>query len=141
MGAERERMFAPRAPANLACVASCALVGGQDELLFDGHSFVVDYTGETIARAAQFEEDLLICDVDLESAAAARLRDAGHRPAARRTPAQVTVLPPLPPPADRSSADTAPARSLATPIVPLEAEVYAALMLGLRDYVSKNGFG
>jgi NAD+ synthase (glutamine-hydrolysing) len=140
-GAERERMFAQRARDNLACVAFCALVGGQDELLFDGHSFVVDHTGETIARAAQFEEDLLICDVDLESAAAARLREAGHRPPARRMPAQVTVLPALPPPADGSSTGAAAARSLATPIAPLEAEVYAALMLGLRDYVRKNGFG
>src|SRR5947209_17531047 len=57
-GAERERMFAQRARDNLACVAFCALVGGQDELLFDGHSFVVDHTGATIARARQFEEDL-----------------------------------------------------------------------------------
>src|SRR3978361_829076 len=76
-GAQLEQMFARRARENLACVAFCALVGGQDELLFDGHSFVVDHTGQTIARAAQFEEQLLICDVDLEAAAAARLREAG----------------------------------------------------------------
>ncbi|HTA37207.1 MAG TPA: nitrilase-related carbon-nitrogen hydrolase, partial [Solirubrobacteraceae bacterium] len=97
-GIERERMFAQRARDNLACVAFCALVGGQDELLFDGHSFVVDHTGATIARAAQFAEELLICDVDLEAAAAARLRDSGHRAAARSPlskdrPARVAVLP------------------------------------------------
>src|SRR5256885_11088899 len=50
-GLERERMFAQRARDNLACVAFCALVGGQDELVFDGHSCVLDHTGETIARA------------------------------------------------------------------------------------------
>src|SRR6202035_4096867 len=82
-GSERERMFAQRARDNLACVAFCALVGGQDELLFDGHSFVVDHPGETIARAAQFAEDRLICDVDLDVAAAARLRDPGHRATGR----------------------------------------------------------
>jgi NAD+ synthase (glutamine-hydrolysing) len=140
-GAERERMFAQRARDNLACVAFCGLVGGQDELLFDGHSFVVDHRGQTIARARQFEEDLLICDVDLEAAAAARLRDSGHRPLARRTPAQVAVLPALAAPAEDRDAEAPPMRRLETPIAPLEAEVYAALMLGLRDYVTKNGFG
>jgi NAD+ synthase (glutamine-hydrolysing) len=140
-GAERERMFAQRARDNLACVAFCGLVGGQDELLFDGHSFVVDHRGQTIARARQFEEDLLICDVDLEAAAAARLRDSGHRPLARRTPAQVAVLPALAAPAEDRDAEAPPVRRLETPIAPLEAEVYAALMLGLRDYVTKNGFG
>ncbi len=84
-GSERERMFAQRARDNLACVAFCGLVGGQDELVFDGHSCVIDHTGRTIARAAQFREQLLVCDVDLEAAAAARLREAGHRPAARRS--------------------------------------------------------
>jgi NAD+ synthase (glutamine-hydrolysing) len=137
-GAERERMFAQRARDNLAAVAFCGLVGGQDELIFDGHSFVVDHTGETIARAAQFEEDLLVCDVDLEAAAAARLREAGHRPVARRSPAQVTVLPALAPNTELSR-EPVP-RSLAAPIEPPEAEVYSALMLGLHDYVTKNGF-
>ncbi len=94
-------MFARRAREHVAYIAFCGLVGGQDELLFDGHSFVLDPSGETIARAAQFEEELLVCDVDLEAAAAARLREAGHRPAARRTPAQVKMLPALPPPKAR----------------------------------------
>jgi NAD+ synthase (glutamine-hydrolysing) len=139
-GAERERMFAQRARDNLAVVAFCGLVGGQDELIFDGHSFVIDHTGETIARAAQFEEDLLVCDVDLEAAAAARLREAGHRPVARRSPAQVTVLPPLAPQAELAGSREPLAQSLAAPIEPPEAEVYSALMLGLHDYVTKNGF-
>jgi NAD+ synthase (glutamine-hydrolysing) len=138
-GAERERMFAQRARDNLACVAFCGLVGGQDELVFDGHSFVVDHTGATLARAAQFKEDLLVCDVDLEAAAAARLQVAGHRPAARRSGAQVSLLPPLPR-AEARPAAPPPNRALAAPIVPPEAEVYAALTLGLHDYVRKNGF-
>src|ERR1700736_3549534 len=99
-GAERERMFAQRARDSLACVAFCGLVGGQDELVFDGHSCVIDHTGETIARAGQFREELLVCDADLEAAAAARLREAGHRPAAR-SPARgrAQLLPGLPMPA------------------------------------------
>jgi len=113
-------------------------VGAQDELVFDGHSCVIDHTGQTIARARQFGEELLICDVDLDAAAAARLRDAGHRPAARRSERRVAILPPFPPPE--------------TPLRPRpiavhrraagagRGEIYAALMLGLRDYVEKNGF-
>jgi NAD+ synthase (glutamine-hydrolysing) len=62
-GLERERLFARRAREHGAHIAFCGLVGGQDELLFDGHSFVLDPSGETIARAAQFEEELLICDL------------------------------------------------------------------------------
>jgi NAD+ synthase (glutamine-hydrolysing) len=137
-GVERERMFAQRARDNLAFVAFCGLVGGQDELVFDGHSCVVDHLGATIARAAQFEEELVMCEVDLASAAAARLRDAGHRPAARRSQRDALVLPALPasPPPDTPSS-----RSLLRPLLePAEAEVYRALMLGLRDYVDKNGF-
>ncbi len=90
-GSERERMFAQRARDNLACVAFCGLVGGQDELVFDGHSCVIDHTGATIARAAQFQEELLVCDVDLEAAAAARLRDPSQRPAARRSERGMTL--------------------------------------------------
>ncbi|MEA2358381.1 MAG: hypothetical protein QOI62_1641, partial [Solirubrobacteraceae bacterium] len=81
-GRERERMIAQRARDNLAAVAFCALVGGQDELVFDGHSFVVDHEGDVIARARQFDEQLLLCDVDIAAAGAARLRDTRQRPAA-----------------------------------------------------------
>jgi NAD+ synthase (glutamine-hydrolysing) len=164
-GAERERMFAQRARDNIACAAFCGLVGGQDELVFDGHSFVVDHTGQTIARAEQFREELLLCEVDLEWAASARLREATHRTAERaarssRGQMRVEVLPPLESPAPgaaRFSAAHSPAVAsagagatgppvaaksppLQPPIAPLEAEVYAALTLGLYDYVEKNRF-
>jgi NAD+ synthase (glutamine-hydrolysing) len=98
-GREREAMFAARARAYGTHLAFCNLVGGQDELVFDGHSFVVGPGGEVLARAAQFEEELLVCEIP----------GAG------------------------------PGR-LAEPLSDL-AEVYAALVLGLRDYVRKNGFG
>ena len=79
-GAEREQMLAQRARDSLAYVVYCNLVGGQDELVFDGYSLVIDQDGELIARGAQFEEDLVVCDIDPSTAEAARLRDARHRP-------------------------------------------------------------
>src|SRR5919198_4567717 len=94
-GLQREQMIAQRARDNLAAVAFCALVGGQDELVFDGHSFVVDHDGEVIARARQFDEELLLCDVDVVAAGAARLRDTRQRPAAREIVPEVAGLRPF----------------------------------------------
>jgi NAD+ synthase (glutamine-hydrolysing) len=139
-GSERERMFAQRARENIACVAFCGLVGGQDELVFDGHSCVLDHTGATIARATQFREELLVCDVDLDAAAGARLRDPSQRPVARRSQRSALVLPGLPAPAAPATPPAVPGGPLAEPLEPMEAEVYCALALGLHDYVAKNGF-
>ncbi len=72
-GREREEMFVARARAYGAHFAFCNLVGGQDELVFDGQSFVVDPSGAVIARAAQFEEELLVCE--LPSAGPARIAE------------------------------------------------------------------
>jgi NAD+ synthase (glutamine-hydrolysing) len=140
-GAQRERMFAQRARDNVACVAFCALVGGQDELVFDGHSCVIDHNGVTVARAAQFREQLLVCDVDLQAAAAARLRDPSQRPAARRSQQSALVLPGVEAPiGEAEQMPQEPAGQLAQLLAPQEAEIYSALALGLRDYVRKNGF-
>ena len=83
-GAERERMLAQRARDNLVAVLFCNAVGGQDELVFDGHSVAIDQEGEMVARAPQFEEALTLCTVDPGAVAAARLRDPRHRTAVRR---------------------------------------------------------
>ncbi|MGA2320398.1 MAG: NAD+ synthase [Solirubrobacteraceae bacterium] len=138
-GSERERMLAQRARENLTCVAFCALVGGQDELVFDGHSCVFDHTGATIARASQFKEQLLVCDVDLQAAAGARLREAGRRSAKQPSAPRVELLPPLPATSAAAKRPVKPA--LIEPIATMEAEVYTALTLGLGDYVEKNSFG
>ncbi len=136
-GAERERMLVQRARDNIAAVAFCNLVGGQDELVFDGHSLVIDHEGTVVARSPQFEEDLLVADVDLRGPRSLRLRDARRRPAVRRAAVHVPVLAELEvdPPAETVS----PGGTVA-PLLDRHAEVYAALVLGLRDYVDKNGF-
>src|SRR3954447_26155086 len=82
-GLRRERMIIQRARDNLCAVAFCALVGGQDELVFDGQSSIIDHDGCVLARAPQFAEHLLIATVDPGAAAAARLRDTRQRPATR----------------------------------------------------------
>jgi NAD+ synthase (glutamine-hydrolysing) len=137
-GLERERMLVQRARDNLTVVAFCALVGGQDELVFDGHSVVIDHDGTVIARAKQFEEELLLVSVDITGAKSSRLRDPRHRPAMRRAHPDVEHLATVELPAAASDRKQVggPVAELLEPV----AEVYAALELGLRDYVAKNGF-
>jgi NAD+ synthase (glutamine-hydrolysing) len=136
-GCEREQMIAQRARDSLAAVAFCALVGGQDELVFDGQSFVVDHDGAVIARAAQFAEDLLICDIDEEAAGAARLRDTRARPAAREVAPEVADLGSF---STDGGADSAAPGGPVAELLGADAEIYAALVLGTRDYVAKSGF-
>src|SRR5205807_4650973 len=80
---EREEMLVTRARDNSCFVAFCNTVGGQDELIFDGHSVVIDDEGAVIARAPGFEEALLVVDVDLSSVIARRLTDARRRALAK----------------------------------------------------------
>jgi NAD+ synthase (glutamine-hydrolysing) len=130
-------MVIQRAREHAAAFAFCALVGGQDELVFDGHSFVVDHTGALLARAAQFEQELLICEVDLGAPDAERRRSSGHRALIRGSAPTVELLASFASPP--ALADAAASR-IAPLLEPAAAEIYAALSLGLRDYVDKNGF-
>ena len=125
-GAAREQMLAERAQENGTAVAFCAQVGGQDELVFDGHSLVVAADGEILARAPQFEEWLLTCEVPTESAV--------FDPA---TSATVDLLGSFTtnPPSENTSLD-----HMVAPVAPDDEAVYAALVLGTRDYANKNGF-
>jgi len=135
-GIERERMLVQRAKDNIVSVVFCNTVGGQDELVFDGHSVVIDQDGEVMARSPQFEEALTLCTVDPGAVAAARLRDTRHRAAARRERKAVPVLASLT--VDVPAPDEV-GGSVAELLAP-EEEVYAALRTGLGDYVHKNGF-
>lgn len=153
-GRQRESMLAQRARDHVAIVALCNQVGGQDELVFDGHSVVLDHEGHPIGRAAQFAEDLLVCDVDTDAASAARLRDPRGRLAVGRPSdlpvelvARITTSSDPHRPSDdgeRLTSDPTEPSALGTgPVGPLldpVAEVYAALVLATRDYVQKNGF-
>lgn len=135
-GGQRERMLAQRARDNLCAVAFTNLVGGQDELIFDGHSLVLDHEGEVIARAPQFAEALVVANVDVQAALTARLRDTRLRPPVRSHLSEVRQLGSFP----RPSEPDGPIGGEVTPLLERCAEVYAALALGVRDYVEKNGF-
>jgi len=134
---EREEMFMIRARDNTAFVAFCNMVGGQDELLFDGHSVVIDDEGAVLARAPGFEEALLVVDVDPTAVTARRLTDSRRRALAadRGAPPPVRTI--------RLDPPRAQAEPAAPPVVPFDDELEQmrqALVLGLRDYVRKNGF-
>src|SRR5437016_6009844 len=80
---EREEMFVTRARDNFCFIAFCNTVGGQDELIFDGHSCVIDDEGTVLARAPGFEEALLVVDVEPKEVIGRRLRDVRRRARAR----------------------------------------------------------
>jgi NAD+ synthase (glutamine-hydrolysing) len=134
-GHQRERMIATRAADDVVCLAFVNMVGGQDELVFDGGSLIVNERGELVARGRQFAEDFVVADLDLDTVFHARLQDSRRRKEKQAAGEVARVaLPPLTPPAARpvSPRDVAP-------LAPVE-EVYEALVLGTRDYVRKNGF-
>jgi NAD+ synthase (glutamine-hydrolysing) len=128
---ERETMLATRAADASIPVVYANLVGGQDELVFDGGSLIFDAQGELVGRAKQFEEDLLIVDLDVRAAFRKRLLDPRGR--ARSTPLpEVTVT--------EAHVGEHRSRPRVEPVFPPVREVYEALVLGTRDYVRKNGF-
>jgi NAD+ synthase (glutamine-hydrolysing) len=134
---EREEMFATRARDNACFVAFCNAVGGQDELIFDGHSLVLDEEGRVLARAPGFEEALLVVDIDPADAVGRRLRDVRRRALARERGTAPDV--PVVQLGDCHSHDDRIEPFLAEPLQELE-QMRLALELGLRDYVGKNGF-
>jgi NAD+ synthase (glutamine-hydrolysing) len=134
---EREEMLVTRARDTSAYFAFCNLVGGQDELVFDGHSVVLDDGGEVIARATGFAEELLVVDLDPVDAMGRRLRDARRRELERSQEdvRQVEVVELEPP-----RAQERPATPTVAAFEPELEQMRRALTLGLRDYVEKNVF-
>jgi NAD+ synthase (glutamine-hydrolysing) len=133
----REHLLATRARENGVMVTYTNMVGGQDELVFDGNSLILDQTGEVTTRGKAFEEDMIVADLDAEPVARHRMRHSGKKslaPDIARLIERITV----------KSAPSRPKRTRSIPahvsqLEPLE-EVYRALTLGIRDYVRKNGF-
>jgi NAD+ synthase (glutamine-hydrolysing) len=144
-GAERELLLTNRARNNRVYLAYVNTVGGQDELLFDGHSFVFDPAGQPLLRGEKFQEQFLLHDLAIDTAltkAAARApREAGgamnkvglintELPAPREVPIEMKM-------------SAAPTRSSAPNLAPHledEEEIFRALVIGTCDYVRKNGF-
>ena len=139
-GESREKMIATRALDNVGIFAYNNLVGGQDELVFDGHSLLIDERGYLIARGKQFEEDFIVADLDIEAVFRARLHDPRWRKESpllgktgwHQTKTIVSQTP------DHNQKPPIKLRHI-TALEPA-AEVYQALVLGTRDYIHKNGF-
>ena len=138
--AYREKMIGTRAADNGLFVAYLNMVGGQDELVFDGASLVCDMSGEVIARGPAFAEELLVLDLDIEAVFRSRLRtplsrkenptilrEVGEARTERVSEYSAFQRPPL------------ESVAMASVMGPLE-EVYHALVTGTRDYIRKSGF-
>jgi NAD+ synthase (glutamine-hydrolysing) len=136
---QRERMLATRAADNRVIVCAVQMVGGQDELVYDGGSVIFDDEGRLVARAPQFEEHLLVADLPIGDVFGARLHDPRRRKESishvEGRPELRRVNVSLPAPIAR-----APVSAIISPFLDREAEIYQALVVGTRDYVVKNGF-
>lgn len=134
----RERMLGARASDNTCAYVYLNAVGGQDELVFDGHSLVVGPSGEVLYRARAFEEELAIVDIDLSPVEHRRLVDPRRRKAKLSMGSSGSIPEVILEPA-RAVAKNGDATPSADPPGEVE-EVYRALVTGTRDYVNKNGF-
>jgi NAD+ synthase (glutamine-hydrolysing) len=135
-GHVREKMLATRAADDLVCLAYVNMVGGQDELVFDGQSFIFNETGECVARGRAFEEDLVVADLDLDRVFSARLHDPRRRGERLGPSAGIQRV-------ELSSLESPPRSLLGQREVQRYdqvEEIYRALVVGTRDYVRKNGF-
>jgi NAD+ synthase (glutamine-hydrolysing) len=144
---KRHRMLATRASDHAVVLAYVNMIGGQDELVFDGNSVIFGPEGDLLAEAPVFDEHLLVCDVEMEQVFRARLHDPRRRHALRGEPHDVDRI--YTEESEERSDATAEVNSAARrPALPAPApvehdglaEVYSALVLGTRDYVRKNGF-
>ncbi len=133
----REQMLATRARENGVIVTYTNMVGGQDELVFDGNSLILDQSGEVVLRGKAFEEEMLVADLNVAAVARDRMAQGRKKWGGGRTRAMVDRIVV----SESSRATTRPrfVPADAAPLPPLE-EVYRALVTGVRDYVAKNGF-
>jgi NAD+ synthase (glutamine-hydrolysing) len=137
---DRERMLSTRATDNVAIIAYNNLVGGQDELVFDGNSMVLNEKGKLIARGKQFEEDLIVVDLDVEAVFRTRLHDPRWRKETllledEQEHAVKIMVSDLPPATPKPGLQPRKIKKHSLP-----GDVYDALVLGTRDYITKNSF-
>jgi NAD+ synthase (glutamine-hydrolysing) len=137
---DRERMLCTRAEDNTAALAYCNLVGGQDELVFDGNSLIINEGGQIIARGKAFEEDLIVADINVERVFSERLHDPRRRREKIRLSADDSLYIIDINDAGRNSTGKQPVTAEPYDRMDEAAEVYAALVLGVGDYIRKNGF-
>jgi NAD+ synthase (glutamine-hydrolysing) len=137
---DRERMLCTRAEDNAVALVYCNLFGGQDELVFDGNSLIIDEAGHVIARSPAFEEDLLVADLNIERVFSERLHDPRRRREKLRVAGDDSLYVVELPYSLRTTADRPPIAPRADQRIEETAETYLALVTGTRDYVRKNGF-
>ncbi len=135
-GFNREEMLKVRASDCRAAVVYVNTVGGQDELVFDGHSLVIDEMGKIKSRGPDFEEAILTTDISIPSIVSANLHDPRRREMTKNSAGKSVVLNLNPAKYDEREEHEG---EIATPLS-LEEEIFKALTLGVRDYVKKNGF-
>jgi NAD+ synthase (glutamine-hydrolysing) len=135
----REKMLGMRASDNVAIVAYNNLVGGQDELVFDGDSVIMDEKGQVIARGKQFEEDLIVADLDVEAVFRTRLHDPRWRKATLLLENQEWNTTKIVVSEAASDVSKPPLPQRQIELRELPREIYDALVLGTRDYILKNG--
>jgi len=139
-GLSRERMLATRASDSLAIIVHNNLVGGQDELVFDGSSLIINERGEVIARGKQFEEDFIVVDLDVESVFRSQLHDSRRRKETPWVKEKLKEATKIEVPSEYPVIARPPLSPRQVDRLDELAEIYQALVLGIRDYVDKNGF-
>jgi NAD+ synthase (glutamine-hydrolysing) len=137
---DRERMLCTRAEDNAVALVYCNLFGGQDELVFDGNSLIIDEAGHVIARGRAFDEDLLVADLNIERVFSERLHDPRRRREKLRVSENNSLHIVELPDALRPVRERAPVAPRKDERLEETAETYLALVTGTRDYVRKNGF-
>lgn len=138
-GRERERMISSRARENGSSIAYLNLIGGQDELVFDGLSFIFDEKGKLLLQGNQFEEDFLVFDVDVDRVRRHRTRDRGFQRRLQTFQSNYDIETLRLRTGGQKRKKPATRRKPTKRLQYLE-EIYQALVLGTCDYVKKNGF-
>ena len=138
-GNSRKRMLATRAADNIAIVAFNNLVGGQDELIFDGGSMILDQKGDPLFQGKQFEEDFIVTDLNLDAVFLQRIHDPRRRKEKFISSNQTDEVKKIELKMSKTQKKSALTNRDWQELSRLE-EVYRALVLGVTDYVNKNGF-